>query len=297
MANFGAGMPAVSPNWGGGRTGGGNNSGGSTGGSTGATPNDPGTRTWNDFKGRDPDLVYAGETVTVDGKSYTFKAGDTLADAAKALGMDTKALAEKLGMNMSLWGKNGNGDYFAAGPQPKPGDARANGPTSGKKFEAPAPAGPNGTYTKDQVATMNKDIQALVDTKKISPEEGKEAIALLNKQANEPEKFTAQDKTRLDALLKEFKEKSATGSTGSPGNTPINAGMTRQDAEDRLKELTAPNTGFKNSGLSAEDYGKLCDFLKTVANGGTLSSADAAKMQELDTKAKQHLLASAGATS
>jgi hypothetical protein len=281
MANFGGGMPAVSPNWGGGHTGGSNGGGSSTGGNVGATPNDPGTRTWNSFKGRDPDLVYAGETVTVDGKSYTFKAGDTLADAAKALGMDSKALAEKLGMDMKLWGANGNGDYFAAGPQPKPGDVQANGPTNGKKFEAPAPAGPNGTYTKDQVAATSKDIQALVDAKTITSEQGKEAIALLNKQLDEPGKFTAQDKTRLDALLKEFKEKSAAGPTGT-GNPDGNAGMTPEQAKDRLDAVTKMKQ--ESSGLNVQEFLKLCQLLTTVKDGGTLSAEDANTLKDLNAR-------------
>lgn len=283
MANFGGiGAPSISPNWGGGQ---GGSTGGSTGstGSAGATPNDPGTRTWNSFKGRDPDLVYAGETVTVDGKSYTFKAGDTLADAAKGLGMDTKALAEKLGMNMSLWGKNGNDDYFAAGPQPTPGDNQAGAPTNanGRRFEAPAPAGPNGTYTMGQVATMGKDIQALVDAKKISSEEGKEAIALLNKQVSEPEKFTAQDKSRLDALLKEFSEKSAAGPayTGSPESS---AGMTPQQAKDRLVEVTKMKQ--ETSGLNVQEFLKLIELLTTVKDGGTLSAEDAQTLKDLNTR-------------
>ena len=104
-----------------------------------------GTRTWNDFKGRDPDLVFAGETVTADGKSYTFKAGDTLADAAKALGMDTKALAEKSGMDMALWGQNAQGQYFTpGGPQPAPGGSQ-NPPIDAPGTGSPAPTTPGGT--------------------------------------------------------------------------------------------------------------------------------------------------------
>lgn len=275
------GMPAISPNYGGRGGGGGGGSGGSTGGA-GTTSNNPGTRTWNDFKGRDPDLIYAGETLKLpNGETYTVKAGDTLSSIAAAKGITVKQLMETNSFDTALLGKNGNGDYFAAGPQPKPGDTVANGPTSVKKFEAPAPAGPNGTYTKDQVATMSKDIQALVDAKTITSEQGKEAIALLNKQANEPDKFTAQDKSRLDALLKEFKEKSAAEPT-STGTPQGNAGMTPKEAEARLETVTS--TGLSKSGLTDKEFIKLCQLLTTVKDGGTLSAEDAKTLKELDTK-------------
>jgi murein DD-endopeptidase MepM/ murein hydrolase activator NlpD len=271
------GMPPISPNYGG-RGGGGGGSHTSSTGGAGTTSNNPGTRNWNDFKGRDPDLIYAGETLKLpNGETYTVKAGETLSSIAAAKGITVKQLMETNGFDTALLGKNGNGDYFAAGPQPKPGDNLAGGATHGKKFEAPAPAGPNGTYTKEQATTIASQVQQLERDGKISAAEAKKALDLLNQVASDPSKVTSEQTAELTASLKGIETK-ANGSS----SLATNAGMSKEQAEARLKQLT--DTGLKNSGLTDKQFIKLGELLTTVKNGGTLSAEDAKTLKELDTR-------------
>jgi hypothetical protein len=86
-----------------------------------------GTNVFNNLVGRDPDLLYAGETIKIEvnGKiiNHVVKAGETLSSIAAANGVTVDALIKTNGMDRSLLGKNSQGQYYSTsgGPQPAPG--------------------------------------------------------------------------------------------------------------------------------------------------------------------------------
>jgi LysM repeat protein len=85
-----------------------------------------GTHVFNNLAGRDPDLLYAGETVKIEvnGKviNHVVKSGETLSSIAANNGVSVAALIKTNGMDNDLLGKNSAGNYFVSGgPQPAPG--------------------------------------------------------------------------------------------------------------------------------------------------------------------------------
>jgi LysM repeat protein len=72
-----------------------------------------GTATFNDFKGRDPDLLAVGEQIKLDesGKTHEVKAGETLSSIA-GTEYDVETLMKLNGFDQSLTGQRSDGDYF-----------------------------------------------------------------------------------------------------------------------------------------------------------------------------------------
>jgi LysM domain len=90
------------------------------------------------LQGRDPDLIFTGEKIMVNGKAYTVKDGDTLTSIAAANGTTVAALIKSNDMNASLLGRNGpNGEYFVASAQPPNGGAAATAPVTANGTAAP----------------------------------------------------------------------------------------------------------------------------------------------------------------
>jgi LysM domain len=90
------------------------------------------------LQGRDPDLIFAGEKIMVNGRAYTVKDGDTLTSIAAANGTTVKALINENSMNEALLGPDAQGRYFStATPQPPNGGATATAPTSANGTAAP----------------------------------------------------------------------------------------------------------------------------------------------------------------
>lgn len=93
---------------------GGGSDGPTTGGAEGS-----GTQTFGNLEGRDPDLLFAGEKITVNGKEVTVADGDTLSSLAAKHGTTVEKLIAENKMNAALLGKNAQGDYFtSSGPMP-----------------------------------------------------------------------------------------------------------------------------------------------------------------------------------
>jgi LysM repeat protein len=95
---------------------------------TPGTPASGGTHVFNNLAGRDPDLLYAGETIKIEvnGKviNHVVKPGETLSSIAAANGVSVASLIKTNGMDNNLLGKNSAGNYFVSGgPQPAPGSA------------------------------------------------------------------------------------------------------------------------------------------------------------------------------
>jgi hypothetical protein len=83
------------------------------------------------LQGRDPDLIFAGEKIMVNGKAYTVKDGDTLTSIAAANGTTVKALINENSMNEALLGPDAQGQYFSTtSAQPPNGGATAQPPNA-----------------------------------------------------------------------------------------------------------------------------------------------------------------------
>ncbi len=99
------------------------------------------TKVFGNLEGRDPDLLFAGEKIMINGKEVTVADGDTLSSLALKHGTTVDKLIAENKMDASLLGKNGQGQYFTpGGPQPAPGGSQ-NPPAS----LAPAGTPPNPT--------------------------------------------------------------------------------------------------------------------------------------------------------
>jgi hypothetical protein len=111
---------------------------------TSPTGSGGGTHVFGNTEGRDPDLIFAGEKIMVNGKAYTVKDGETLSSIAAAHGTTVEALIKENKMDGALLGKDAAGAYYATGgsPQPSPGGTVASPPTD--------PAAPSTTAPKKE---------------------------------------------------------------------------------------------------------------------------------------------------
>jgi LysM repeat protein len=224
-------------------------------GSGGSTPSTPagGTRVFGNLEGRDPDLIFAGEKILINGKEVIVKSGDTLSSLAAAHGTTVAKLIAENKMNASLLGQNGpNGAYFTpGGPQPANGGALAGAPNNTPQtFEPAPPAGPNGTYTKEQVATMSDQVQQLQKDGKITKAVADETLDLLNKSLSDPKNFSSEQKTRLETLLGEIKSKangSSTGAAAGSTTAPTTPSSTSNPESSTPTAPTNPTTTPTNN--------------------------------------------------
>jgi hypothetical protein len=172
---------------------------------TGTTPTPPGTparaalaggtHTFNNLAGRDPDLLYAGETVKIEvnGKiiNHVVKSGETLSSIAAANGVTVDALIKTNGMDAKLLGKNSAGDYFiSGGPQPAPG-GHLNPP---KEAVPPLP-------TSAELETLRSNVQQL-DGRGLKPGEAAEMLKLIDKAIEGKEKLTGAEIVKLGEYAK-----------------------------------------------------------------------------------------------
>jgi hypothetical protein len=117
------------------------------------------TKVFNNLNGRDPDLLFEGETVKLpNGQTVVVEAGETLSSIAAAHGTTVDQLIKANGMDGSLRGRNGpNGAWFTpGGPTPQPGGSVALPPNGGSV--APPPNGGNNqgsTTTQGSTAANN----------------------------------------------------------------------------------------------------------------------------------------------
>jgi LysM repeat protein len=113
------------------------------------------TATSGALKGRDPDLIFAGEKIMVNGKEYTVQDGDTLSGIAVKFGLahagnqqeilnGVVKLATENGMDLKKMDQEGFEGLqpTATGPQPPNGGATATAPNN--TATAPAAQAQNG---------------------------------------------------------------------------------------------------------------------------------------------------------
>jgi LysM domain len=160
-----------------------------------------GTHTFNDLTGRDPDLLYAGETIKIEvnGKTinHVVKAGETLSSIAAANGVTVDALIKTNGMDAKLLGKNSAGDYFTSGgPQPAPG-GHANPPP--EQSVAPLP-------TSAELEALRSNVQQL-DGHGLEPGEAAEMLKLIDKAISDPKQLTSAEIKKLGEYEKTVKAK------------------------------------------------------------------------------------------
>jgi LysM repeat protein len=110
-----------------------------TGGATGSGRD---TKVFGNLEGRDPDLLFAGEKIMINGKEVTVAEGDTLSSLAAKHGTTVDALIKENKMDASLLGKNGpNGAYFTpGGPQPANGGSTTPPPANGTAAPSDTPS-------------------------------------------------------------------------------------------------------------------------------------------------------------
>jgi LysM repeat protein len=203
------------------------------------------TKVFGNLEGRDPDLLFAGEKIMINGKQVTVADGDTLSSLAAKHGTTVEKLIAENKMDASLLGQNGpNGAYFTpGGPQPAPGGVQ-NPPTN-----ALAPAGANGTYTKEQVPALRAEVERLQKEGALAPDKATDLLGLLTKIEN-GDTLSASDATKLTSLMKDLKtaqanSTSAAGSTtgsannGSPGTT--GSGSTNNTSPSSAGPGSPPN--------------------------------------------------------
>jgi hypothetical protein len=244
-----------------------------TGGSSGG-----GTRVFGNLQGRDPDLLFAGEKIMINGKEVTVADGQTLSSLAAQHGSTVAELIAENKMDASLLGPNGpNGAYFTpGGPQPAPGSLQ------NPAHDPLAPEGPNGTYTKEQVPALRAEVQRLQKEGKLAPEKATELLGLLQKIENNGN-LSPSEATRLMALMKDLKAAQGSGpapTTPPPGGTSSDPVISADQAKDLVSRLNKPD-GFGWSKLSVQDYAKLRELLDIVAGGGTLSGTQPQELKDL----------------
>jgi LysM repeat protein len=175
---------------------------GTTGsGSASGTGTSGGTHVFNNLTGRDPDLLYAGETIKIEvnGKTinHVVKPGETLSSIAAANGVSVAALIKTNGMDNNLLGKNSAGDYYTSGgPQPAPG-GHANPPP--EQSVAPLP-------TSAELEALRSNVQQL-DGHGLEPGEAAEMLKLIDKAISDPKQLTSADIKKLGEYEKTVKAK------------------------------------------------------------------------------------------
>jgi pyruvate/2-oxoglutarate dehydrogenase complex dihydrolipoamide acyltransferase (E2) component len=124
------------------------------------------------LQGRDPDLIFEGEKILVNGKEYIVQKDDTLSGIAVKLGLAGKGnqkeifnavvkLANENGMDltkMDQTGFEGLTTPTSTGPQPPNGGATATAPSA-----ANGTAAPNNTPSTESTAAPDPGIQARID--------------------------------------------------------------------------------------------------------------------------------------
>jgi hypothetical protein len=160
-----------------------------------------GTHTFNNLAGRDPDLLYAGETIKIEvnGKTinHVVKSGETLSSIAAANGVTVDALIKTNGMDRSLLGKNTAGDYFTSdGPQPAPGGHVKPPP------EDSVPPLP----TNAELEALRSNVQQL-DGHGLEPGEAAEMLKLIDKAISDPKQLTSAEIKKLGEYEKTVKAK------------------------------------------------------------------------------------------
>jgi LysM domain len=147
----------------------------STTGSTGSSSGG-GTHVFGNLQGRDPDLLFAGEKIMINGKEVTVADGQTLSSLAAQHGTTVEKLISENKMDASLLGQNGpNGAYFTpGGPTPGPGGSVAS---------------PPGTSAPQSVPNTSAEAQA--------------ALSAIGSQA--PKGMSADDFSVLKDLLTQLK--------------------------------------------------------------------------------------------
>jgi LysM repeat protein len=97
-----------------------------------ATSGSHDTKVFGNLEGRDPDLLFAGEKIMINGKQVTVADGDTLSSLAAKHGTTVEKLISENKMDASLLGKNGpSGAYFTpGGPQPANGGSTTPPPNA-----------------------------------------------------------------------------------------------------------------------------------------------------------------------
>jgi hypothetical protein len=252
--------------------------GGPRGGDSGSPPSSPtggttgsgGTKVFGNLQGRDPDLLFAGEKIMINGKEVTVADGQTLSSMAAQHGTTVEKLIAENKMDASLLGRNGpNGAYFTpGGPTPGPGDAVAPRPN---QF---AP-GPDGKYSKEQAAELAKVVQQLQKDGKLTESKATDILGLLNKVTSGT--ITDAETAQLTKLLKDAKAAQDGGtSTPGTGTPPQSVPKTPTEAQAALTAIgsQAPK------GMSADDFSLLKDLLTQLKNG-TLDDTQKATLEKL----------------
>jgi LysM repeat protein len=241
------------------------------------------TKVFGNLEGRDPDLLFAGEKIMINGKQVTVADGDTLSSLAAKHGTTVEKLIAENKMDASLLGKNGpNGAYFTpGGPQPAPGGSETPRPN------ALAPQGPDGTYTKEQVPALRAEVERLQKEGTLAPKKATDLMDLL-KKIEDGDTLSASEATKLTGLMKDLKaaqanSTSAAGSTtgsannGSPGTAGPGSPIDPSGAPTNSGASTPANQGSGQgdglwSSLLARDPGMNAD-------DGVLKSEDEIRYQ------------------
>jgi LysM repeat protein len=150
-------------------------------------------------QGRDPDLIYAGETIKLaDGSTYTVKSGDTLSSIARATGASVDDLIAANGMNGAL--TDGN-PYTSGAPQVAPGTTtvdKATPPTAEPVTQAPT----EQRAAIDTVSTddARKTVALLVSQKDLIAEDAQAVLDALDRV--DSGNSTAQDEELIRNALR-----------------------------------------------------------------------------------------------
>jgi hypothetical protein len=115
-----------------------------------------GTTTFNNFEGRDPDLLGVDEVIKTDdsGGTHKVEAGDTLSSIAKAKGVDVETLMKINGFDQSLLGQRSDGDYYDRNVQ-------LAVDTSSLQLDAPKGKSEVNNADKDKDKDKDEDLDAL----------------------------------------------------------------------------------------------------------------------------------------
>jgi LysM domain len=116
------------------------------------------------LKGRDPDLIFAGEKIMVNGKEYTVQDGDTLSGIAVKFGLahagnqqeilnGVVKLATENGMDLAKMDQKGFEGLTPTATSPQP-------PNGG---HAATPLNPSGSPSTESTAAPDSGIQARID--------------------------------------------------------------------------------------------------------------------------------------